>query len=127
MGAKTASGNSNAYADVAGTAVRLYKYVIGDYFHDFATSAREWARSNVAVWPSGLGSQPQAAALRRLYGPRVVTDAVMQHLGDVAAFHEDRRADITQRWQLFLVDDLSRTDDHPTDSLFLRIGSVSTT
>jgi len=128
VGAKTASGNSNAYADVAGTAVRLYKYVIGDYFHDFAKSAREWASSNVAAWPSGFGSQPQAAALRRLYGPRVVTDAVMQHLGDVAAFHEDQRVDISERWPLFLVNYLLRTDDHPTDSrFFLRIGSVSTT
>ena len=118
VGAKTASGDSNAYAAVAGTAVRLYKYVIGDYFHDFAKSAREWGRSNVAAWPSGFGSQPQAAALRSLYGPRVVPDAVMDHLRDVAAFHEDRRADITERWQSFLVNHLLRTDDHPTESRF---------
>ena len=128
-GRKTRKWKQQRVRRRSGTAVRLYKYVIGDYFHDFATSAREWARSNVAVWPSGFGSHPQAAALRRLYGPRVVRDAVMQNLGDVAASHEDRRVDITERWQWFLVLYLLRTDDPLTISrcCFLRFGSVSTT
>ena len=120
VGAKTASGDSTTYAAVAGTATRLFNYVIGDYFHDFAKSAREWGRSNVAAWPSAFGSQPQAEALRNLYGPRVVPDAVMDHLRDVAVMDhldEDRRADTTERWQSFLVK-LLRTDDHPTESRF---------
>ncbi len=113
-GAKAASRGSNAYEGVTATAVRLYKYVVGYYYQDFVTSCHEWARSTVASWPPRLADQPLAAALQDLCTAHVVPEEVLAHLADVAAFREDQRRAITERWQTFLVKHLLCPEDHPT-------------
>ena len=35
--------------DVTGTATRLFKYLLNDYFDDFATNSRNWVRKNLQV------------------------------------------------------------------------------
>ena len=113
-GAQAARGGNRAYEGVKATAVRLYKYVVGYYYQDFVTSCHEWARSTVAIWDPLLADQPLAAALQDLYTAHVVPEEVLVHLADVAAFREDQRRILTERWQTFLVRHLLCPEDHPT-------------
>ena len=117
-GAKAVSSDAAACEDVTATCVRLFKYVVGDYYEELVKSCGQWARASVGRNFSLLSSQPQAAALQNLYTKHVVPDAVLQRIADGPVLEEGQREAVGQRWHSFLVDHLLHPDDHPTLTRF---------
>ncbi len=107
-----------AFTLVTASAVRLYKYALGDYYEEFVSSCHDWVRRTVALLPPAMAGQPQAAALQRLYTEHVVPDAVLRHVADVEGFAEDQRLAMANRWEDFVVRHLLVPDAHPTLTRF---------
>ena len=76
-----ASAKDNTYKGVTENAVRLFKYLVSEYFEDFRSSILTWVRQTVVVlWESEAeaeslqAGQLQAARLRQLYTAHVIPD-----------------------------------------------------
>ena len=116
-GAKAVSSDKS-YADVTSTAVRLFKYCIGDYYEEFVRSIRCHVYARLDDLPTEIGSLPQAASLQELYTEHVVPDAVLRHIAGVLSLSAATRADVVDSWVKFLVGYILKPDDHPTLTRF---------
>ena len=73
------------HQDIAGVMVRLFKYLINDYYDEFVSSVNEWVLRGLEVLP------PQAAAAARRASPlgwrgnRVVRERRFCAMGEVGA------------------------------------------
>ena len=65
IGAAAKAAGGEKYKEITGVAVRLYKYLLNDYYEEFCTSAYEWVFSNVRVVGQAhpLGSGPAENSL----------------------------------------------------------------
>ena len=75
--AAAAAGDSTEYEGVTANAVRLFKYLVPDYYEDFKKSVATWAHDYLKVLlPSGAGELPQdraqAGSLQVLYTKHVM-------------------------------------------------------
>ena len=76
--AAAAAGDSTEYEGVTANAVRLFKYLVPDYYEDFKKSVATWVHDYLKVLlPSGAGELPQdraqAGSLQVLYTKHVMT------------------------------------------------------
>ena len=61
--AAAAAGDSTEYEGVTANAVRLFKYLVPDYYEDFKKSVATWVHDYLKVLlPSGAGELPQDRA-----------------------------------------------------------------
>ena len=145
--AAAAAGEGNEFEFVTATSVRLFKYVVPQYYDDLAKSAEQWISANVtAVVPpqaAGAAGQPQAtvprhagqpqatdlARLQDLYTKHVIPDAMLHLWSDGTAPSlqtyirdgEDIAAGtqrIRDEWLLFITTRLLHVDCHPTLTRF---------
>ena len=132
--AAAAAGEGKEFEFVTATCVRLFKYVVPQYYEDLANSAERWIRENVTAVvppPPQAAGQPQAtlARLQALYTKHVIPDALLQLWSDGAAptlqtylrVGEDIEAGtqrIRDEWLAFLTTRLFHVDAHPTLTRF---------
>ena len=76
--AAAVAGEGKEFEDVTATSVRLFKYLVPDYYEDMKLSSEIWIRDYVEAVPATGGiCQPQAASLDRLqvlYTKHVIPD-----------------------------------------------------
>ena len=134
-----ASAKDNTYKGVTENAVRLFKYLVPEYFEDFRTSILTWVRKTVVVmWESEAESfqagQLQAARLRQLYTAHVIPDKLLALTGWVPATggdallptvfvskdtdNVDAMLQSVELWTEFFVDHCLKPDSHPTLTRF---------
>ena len=74
------TGN-NLHEATPGVMVRLYKYLLCDYYEEFIQSTREWVLRSLQLLPHGNGNaagQRQVAQMRALYGNHVISDECLR-------------------------------------------------
>ena len=62
---------------ICGTAVRLFKYILSDYWSEIAASTRDWVQRALLVLPShkrDIGHEDYMRRLHELYTMHVITD-----------------------------------------------------
>ena len=114
---------------LVGTAVRLFKYVLCDYFEDVCAAVHRWVDQVLEVLdPSkaDLTSQQQAAALRELYTEHVLPDAMlvlfnnglqrMSHVVGVGKTPANERPRLVGEFTQWHVTHLARVDSCPCPS-----------
>jgi len=136
--AAAAGGETNEFEDVTGNAVRLFKYLVPDYYEDFKQSVQAWVRANSEVFgPGGQpqaapDGQPRAARLQALYTQHVISNDLLQRsslsaTGGAAKLHtvikegEDlaaARERLETECVAMLLTELLRVDSHPTITRF---------
>ena len=80
VGRAAAVAGGKLYQDIAGVCVRLFKYLICDYYDEFVFSAHEWALRHLEVLPqsrSDAESQAETARNHSLYTAHVVPDEMV--------------------------------------------------
>ena len=131
VAAETAGGK--VYKDIAGVAVRLFKYLLLDYYEEFCTSAREWVLRALRLVEHSeaertlLGRGPDVNKLRELYTNHVVSDEMLalwnnglddlSHMLPRGADPEAERTALVARFTKFVVG-LLKPDEHPTLTRF---------
>jgi len=107
-----------AAKEVTATAVRLYKYLLADYYEQFVDSVRTWAYANVEALAADISSCQRVMALRQLYTQRVVPNALVVHVHAVTAgITAGNRQPVADAFVLFVVN-LLKSDDKPTLNRF---------
>ncbi|CAK0870746.1 unnamed protein product [Prorocentrum cordatum] len=122
---------------IAGVAVRLFKYVLNDYYEEFCTQVHDWVSAKLRVVPHAdqdEGGRLQVQVLREVYTSHVIPDemlalwncgtwrlvhAVAPGVDDVAA-----RPGLLRRFVDFLVRTLLRPESHPTLTRFFTFRGV---
>ena len=130
--AATGAGGGELYKTITGVAVRLFKYVICDYFEEFVFSVREWVVQKLVVQSAeeaeDVAATGAAKALQRLYTEHVVPQDMlrlwnnglgcMRHrLGPGEDLVEERPRVVNDFVQ-WIVKHLLHVDSHPTLSRF---------
>jgi hypothetical protein len=93
IGSFAAAAGGELYRTIAGAAVRLFKYLVNDYYEEFCKTARQWVSSQLRVVPHGSGAREEqqsahgdsarerrtatAHGLRELYTSHVISDEMM--------------------------------------------------
>ena len=131
--AAAAAGDSTEYEGVTANAVRLFKYLVPDYYEDFKKSVATWVHDYLKVLlPSGAGELPQdraqAGSLQVLYTKHVIPDELLRlwnHSTDrlQTVLNEDadveaEREHIENAWVAFVVTHLLQVDNKPTLTRF---------
>jgi len=138
--AAAAGGEAKEFEDVTGTAVRLFKYLVPDYYDHFRRSVEQWVHCNLEVFLPGdpgrpqaaADGQPQAARLQALYTDHVIPNDLLQFwivpaeggtgkLQMVMKDGEDMaaaRERLENECSAFLVKRLLHVDSHPTLTRF---------
>ena len=129
--AKIAGGE--LYKSLAGTAVRLFKYILCDYFEEVCAAVHAWVHGALEVVAAGhadASAQRETAALRELYTEHVLPDAMLALFNNglgklshvvassdaaVAAAERPRWVGKFVQWML---DHLARVEHSPTPSRF---------
>jgi hypothetical protein len=128
------AGEGKEFEDVVGNAVRLFKYLVPDYYEDFKISIAKWVQLHVEVVEPEAIHQPQAVAaasshaarMQILYTEHVIPDELLQlwhrstltgELQTVAKHGQDH-ATIHDAWTVFCLEKLFRLDTHPTLTRF---------
>ena len=108
-----------AAKDVQCAAVRIYKYLLADYYENLVDSIHAWANAMVEELPVGISTVQRVQALRALYTERVVPDALVAHVEAVVAggLRSHRRKEVVDGFIRLCVD-LLRADDKPTLTRF---------
>ena len=68
------------YRDVAGVTVRLFKYLINDYYDEFVFSVNEWVLRELEVLPpqaADAAAQAETARMQLLYTTHVLPDELL--------------------------------------------------
>ena len=91
--AAEAAGEGKEFEDVVANAVRIFKYLVPDYYEDFKSSIAKWVHLHVEVVEPGAIHQPQAVAhqpqavaaalshadrMQILYTKHVIPDELLQ-------------------------------------------------
>ena len=132
-GSFAAAVGGELYKTVAGTAVRLFKYITNDYYEEFRHSVRDWVSKKLHVLAHSDGHRSPPAGLRDLYSSHVIPDEMMFLWNNgLKPMHEDKcllhevgvgvdptteRHALVARFTLFIVQ-LLRVDSHPTVTRF---------
>ena len=129
--AKIAGGE--LYKALAGTAVRLFKYMLCDYFEEVCAAVHAWVHGALEVVAAGhvdASAQRETAALRELYTEHVLPDAMLalfnNGLGKLshvvassdAAVAAAERPRWVGKFVQWILDHLARVEHSPTPSRF---------
>ena len=126
------AGDGELYKAITGVASRLFKYVICDYFEEFAFSVREWVVQKLIIQSAAADEDTAAIgaakALQRLYTKHVVPDRMLalwnNGLGDLRHRLEpgldpdEERPRVVSDFVQWIVKHLLHVDSHPTLSRF---------
>ena len=123
--AAEAAGEGKEFEDVVATVVRIFKYLVLDYYEDFKLSIAKWVNLHVeVVVPEAASSH--AARMQILYTKNVIPDELLQlwhsstpagKLQTVAKRGQDHTT-IKDEWTKFILEKLLRVDTHPTLTRF---------
>ena len=127
--AKVAGGALND--ELVGCAVRLFKYVICDYFDDLCRSVHEWVLRDLRVLPQSeadAAAHARTVGLRSLYTAHVLPDELMSlwnnglhsmtHVVPAGHDPEAERPTLVARFAKFIIDNLLHVDSAPTLTRF---------
>ena len=113
------AGENKEFEGVTENAVRLFKYLVPQYYEDFKVSVAKWVQDNL---DSLCESLPQAAQLQVVYTKHVISDelvalckSITPKPGEDMAAARKRRQD---GWVSFVLTELLHVDDHPTLTRF---------
>ena len=117
--------------DIAGVTVRLFKYLIKDYFEEFVASVDEWVSRDLKLVrhdAADLAGQASTAKMRNLYGDHVFPDSFLalwnngcHHMSHVMPAGRDpvaERARVVKAMVQWLVKHLLLVDGSPTLTRF---------
>ncbi|MEC9253541.1 MAG: hypothetical protein VX863_01705, partial [Candidatus Thermoplasmatota archaeon] len=131
-GTFAATAGGELYKTTAGVAVRLFKYLINDYYEDFCTTAWDWVSNKLRVVAHGGGERDRHTAttrgLRELYTSHVIGDEMMllwnngfgllSHEVGAGVDPTDARLALVGRFARFMIEELLKVDSHPTVTSF---------
>ena len=133
IGRSASVAGGELYKAITGVASRLFKYVICDYFEEFAFSVREWVLQNLVVQPpeavEDTAATGAAMGLQRLYTEHVVPSRMLalwnngfgslRHRLLVPGQDPDQeRPRVVNDFVQWIVQHLLHVDSHPTLSRF---------
>ena len=85
------AGEGRDFEGVTANAVRLFKYLVSQYYEDFQASVTRWVHDTLDLvlpndashsaaesQPQAAGGQPQAARLQALYTKHVIPDDLLE-------------------------------------------------
>ena len=138
--AAEAAGEGKEFEDVVGNAVRIFKYLVPEYYEDFKTSVAAWVHLNVECVPPQAASpatggtpavhqplsQSHAARMQMLYTKHVICDELVElwHSSSIAeklqtvAKDGQNHEEIKNAWIRFLLIYVLLVDNNPTLSRF---------
>ena len=116
------------YKSMCGTAVRLFKYLVNDYYEEFCSTARDWVSTQLRVLAHGNGARQLATGLQDLYTAHVIPDEMLSlwncglgslsHVLDEGKDPAEQRATLVWRFSQFLIGTLLKVDSRPTLTRF---------
>ena len=113
-----------------GVMVRLYKYLLCDYYEEFIQSTRDWVLRSLQLVPHGSSSadgQRQVAQMRALYGEHVISNECLRlfnnglnlsHIVEDAIDMAEARPQLVGMFVGYIVKDLFHVDSHPVVTRF---------
>ena len=117
--AAAVAGEKKEFEGVPENAVRLFKYLVPQYYEDFKVSVAKWVHDNLDALCKSL---PQAAQLQVVYTKHVISDelvalcqSITQQPGEDIFAARKRRED---GWISFVLKQLLHVDHHPTLTRF---------
>ena len=118
--------------DVTGVAVRLFKYLLNDYYEEFCANTYNWVFKSLSVVDRSaaertlLGRGQSVHKLRELYTEHVVPDKMVTfwHMVAVGADPVASRSELEKELTAFIVKFLLTPDEHPTLSRFFTFRKV---
>ena len=132
--AAAVAGENKEFEGVTENAVRLFKYLVPEYYEDFKLSVAKCVHdsldtlspSDTAETQAALDGQPQAAQLQVVYTKHVISDelvalcqSITQQPGEDIFAARKRRED---GWISFVLKQLLHVDHHPTLTRFFLSG-----
>ena len=111
---------------LAGTCVRLFKYLTADYYEEFVHSCDLWLRRNLRVLSSDQarpGERAKAELLAKLYGNHVLPEDLMdilnnglclEHVVPAGVDPDSVREDVLAKLLRIITKHLLTVDSHPT-------------
>ena len=115
----------NEFEGVTENAVRLFKYLVPEYYEDFKVSVAKWVHDSLDTLSPSDDGQPQAARMAQLqvvYTKRVIPDelvalckSITPEPGEDMSAARKRRED---GWISFVLKQLLHVDHHPTLTRF---------
>ena len=122
------------YKTICGTAVRLFKYLINDYYEEFCSTARYWVSTQLSVLAHGNGARQQATGLQDLYTAQVIPDEMLflwnsglgnlSHVLDEGKEPAEQRATLVLRFSQCIIGTLLKVDSHPTLTRFFTFRGI---
>ena len=135
------AGEGKDFEQVTANAVRLFKYLVPQYYEDFQASVKRWVHDTLDLLlpndashsaaesqPQAAGGQPQAARLQALYTKHVIPDDLLELWnGDTSKLQtivkmggqpQAARERMESERVKFLVTSLLHVDNHPTLTRF---------
>ena len=135
-GRAAALAGGELYKTLEGTAVRLSKYLINQYFEEFCTAASLWVSAQLRVLAHGDGAREQRAkvvALRELYTAHVVPDKMLalwnnglglSHEVGPGEDPEQVKPRVVKGFSEFITQNLLHVDEHPTATRFFTFRGI---
>ena len=121
VGSFASAAGGELYKTIAGAAVRLFKYLVNDYYEEFCSAARAWTSTQLRVVAHGDG-------LRALYTSHVIRDEMLylwnrglghlSHAVDSGGDPAEERPVLVSRFSQFVIGTLLKVDSHPTVTRF---------
>ncbi len=134
IGSFAAAAGGELYQTIAGTAVRLFKYIINDYYEEFCHNVRDWVSRQLRVVAHGDGILSPPAGLRQLYTSHVIPDEMMllwnngldcmSHVVGVGVDPTGERPVLVARFSRLIIRMLLHVDSHPTVTRFFTFRGV---
>jgi hypothetical protein len=131
IGQAAACTGGELHKVIVGVSVRLYKYLINDYYEEFCFSVREWVLERLRVVTAadaGPMAQPETSVLQKVYTRHVIPDDMVAlwnfdvgqlvHVATAGVDVDVERARLVGRFVKFLIENLLKVDSHPTLSRF---------
>ena len=76
-GAFAEAAGDQLYKTICGTAVRLFKYLINDYYEEVCSTARDWVSTQLSVLAHGNGARQPDTGLQDTYTAHVISDEML--------------------------------------------------
>ena len=113
VGSFAAAAGGDLYKTVAGTAVRLFKYIINDYYEEMVNNVRAWVSRQLRVLGPREGTGAAPSGFRELYTSHVIPDEMMLlwnnglegmlHQVGIGVDPKEERAELVVRFSRFII------------------------
>ena len=131
VGRAAAVARGKLHVDIIGVSVRLYKYLINDYYEEFVFSVNEWVVRDLVVLPATSGdasSHARTVKMQTLYTEHVLPRAMLalwnngldrlEHVVLAGQDPEEERPRLVRGFVQWIVQHLMHVDSAPTLSRF---------